>query len=82
MRVQFLHRHVQDTVVMLEEGNPPTHGTPDVTCRFPGRRSMGATWGPRSAKKGQRGRDGDWLRWKQGRTRSGSSEHMGNQWRR
>ena len=23
MRVQFLHRHVQDTVVMLEEGNSP-----------------------------------------------------------
>ena len=23
MRVQFVHRHVQDTVVMLEEGNLP-----------------------------------------------------------
>ena len=36
MRVKFLHRHVRDTVVILEEGTPPTHGAPAATCWYPG----------------------------------------------
>ena len=28
MRVQFLHRHVHDTLVILEEGNPPLPRSP------------------------------------------------------
>ena len=36
MQVHFLHRHVLDTVVILEEGNPPTHGAPNATCWTPG----------------------------------------------
>ena len=35
MQVHFLHRHVLDTVVILEEGNPPTHGAPNATCWSP-----------------------------------------------
>ena len=36
MRVHFLQLHVLDTVVILEEGNHPTHGAPNVTCWFHG----------------------------------------------
>ena len=32
MRVHFFHRHVRDTVIILEEGKPPTHGDPGATC--------------------------------------------------
>ena len=30
MRVHFVHRHVQYTVVIMEEGNLTTHGVLDV----------------------------------------------------
>ena len=30
MRVHFVHRHVHDTVVILEEGNPPPTTGPPV----------------------------------------------------
>ena len=36
MRVHFLHRHILDTVVILEERNSPTHGAPDATFWSPG----------------------------------------------
>ena len=31
MWVHFVHQYVQGTVVILEEGNSPTHGVPGVT---------------------------------------------------
>ena len=34
MRLHFLHRHVLNTVIIMEEGNPPHHSAPDATC-FP-----------------------------------------------
>ena len=37
MQVHFVHRHFLDTVMMLEEGNSSTHGSPCATCRSPGR---------------------------------------------
>ena len=36
MQFHFLHRHVLDTVVILEEGTPHSHGDPDATCWSPG----------------------------------------------
>ena len=35
MRVHFLHRHVHDTVVILEEGNPPPTMVPPVRPQGP-----------------------------------------------
>ena len=32
MWVHFVHRHVLDTVVLLDKGNSPTHGAPGATC--------------------------------------------------
>ena len=37
MRVQFLHRHVRDTVIILEGETTPTHGAYGVICWFHGR---------------------------------------------
>ena len=62
MRVQFLHQHVHNNVVILEEGNLPYHGAPDATSRSPGRCSTGATWGPASAGLGRSVKGGDWRR--------------------
>ena len=36
MQWHFLHRHVLDTMVILEEGKSPTHGAPNETCWYPG----------------------------------------------
>ena len=43
MRVHFVHQHVHDTVVILEEVNLPYHSAPGATFRSPGRRLTGAT---------------------------------------
>ena len=37
MRVHFLHRHVQDTLVILEEGNPPHPWCPQCDMLVPWR---------------------------------------------
>ena len=37
MRVNFLHRHVQDTVFVLEEGNFPYPWFPQCNMMFPWR---------------------------------------------
>ena len=37
MRVHFLHRHVQDTLVILKEGNPPHPWCPQCDMLFPWR---------------------------------------------
>ena len=37
MRVHFLHRHVRETVSILEEATSPTHGAPGVTLWYRGR---------------------------------------------
>ena len=64
MRVHFVHRHVHNTVVILEEGNLPHHGAPGATSRSLGRRSTGATWGPASAERGRSVKVDDWRRWR------------------
>ena len=43
MRVHVLHRHVQDTVVILEEGNLPHPRCPPVRSTAP---QEGAQWAP------------------------------------
>ena len=52
MRVHFMHRHVHDTVVILEDGNPPLPRFPPV--RPPGLQE-GAQWVPPGDKPMQNG---------------------------
>ena len=82
MRVHFVHRHVHDTVVMLEEGNLPLPRCPGATSSSPGRRSMGATWVPSSAGRGRNGNGDGWRRWRCRKNWNGRSTPMESQWRR
>ena len=72
MRVHFLHRHVHDTVVMLEEGNLLLSRCPRCDLQVP---QEGAQWAPPGdlavsegggAEAETAGRDGD-----VGKSRSG-----------
>ena len=53
MRVHFVHRHIHDIVVILEEGNLPPTTVPPV--RPPGLQE-GAQWAPPGEKPVQNGR--------------------------
>ena len=52
MRVQFVHRHVQDTVVMLEEGNLPHPWCPRCDLQVPRKELNGHHLGITQCKKG------------------------------
>ena len=52
MRVQFVHRHVQDTVVMLEEGNLPHPWCPRCNLQVPSKALNGRHLGTAQCKKG------------------------------
>ena len=52
MRVHFVHRHVQDTVVMLEEGNLPHPGFPRCDLQVPRKVLNGRHLGTAQCKKG------------------------------
>ena len=60
---------------------PPFHGVPGATYSSPGRRSMGATWGPCSVIMGRSGSGDGWQRRRRGKTKSGRSTPMGKRWR-
>ena len=77
MRVHFVHRHVHNTVVILEDVNLPLPRCPGVTFRSPGRRSTGATWEPVSAGRGRIGNGGDWRRQRCGSHQRRRSTPMG-----
>ena len=50
MRVHFVHRHVHDTVVILEEGNLPLPQCPRCDLQVSGR---GPATGPRRGTGGE-----------------------------
>ena len=52
MRVHFVHRHVQDTVVMLEEGNPPHPRCPQCDMQVPKKALNGQHLGTAQFAKG------------------------------
>ena len=52
MRVHFVHRHVQDTVVMLEEGNLPHPRCPRCDLQVPRKALNGRHLGTAQCKKG------------------------------
>ena len=52
MRVHFLHRHVHDTVVILEEGNLPLPRCPRCDLRVPRRALNGRHLGTNQCRKG------------------------------
>ena len=52
MRVHFVHRHVQDTVVMLEEGNLPHPWCPRCNLQVPRKALNGRHLGTAHCKKG------------------------------
>ena len=52
MRVHFVHRHVQDTVVMLEEGNLPHPQCPRCDLQVPRKALNGRHLGTAQCKKG------------------------------
>ena len=52
MRVHFVHRHVQDTVVMLEEGNLPHLWCPRCKLQVPRNALNGRHLGAAQCKKG------------------------------
>ena len=52
MRVQFVHRHVQDTVVMLEEGNLPHPRCPRCDMQVPRKALNGLHLGTAQCAKG------------------------------
>ena len=82
MRVHFMHRHVQDTVVMLEEGNLPHPRCPRCDMQVPRKALNGRHMGTAQCKKGaerKRRRLAETETWK---NRSGRSTPTGNQWRR
>ena len=51
MRVHFVHRHVQETVVMLEEGNPPHTRCPRCDMQIPSKALNGRHLGTAQCKK-------------------------------
>ena len=63
MRVHFVHRHVQDTVVMLEEGNLPHPRSPRCDMQVPRKALNGSHLGTAQCAKGAEakaaGRDED-----------------------
>ena len=59
MRVHFVHRHVQDTVVMLEEGKLPHPRCPRCNLQVPRKALNGRHLGTVQCKKG--------VEWKQRR---------------
>ena len=52
MRVHFVHRHVQDTVEMLEEGDLPLPRCPRCNLQFPRKALNGPHLGILQCKKG------------------------------
>ena len=52
MQVQFVHRHVQDTVVMLYEGNLPHPRCPRCDLQVPRKALNGRYLGTAQCKKG------------------------------
>ena len=52
MRVHFVHRHVHDTVVMLEEGNLPLPRCPRCDLQLPRKALNGRHLGTLQCKKG------------------------------
>ena len=52
MRVHFVYRHVQDTVVMLEEGNLPHPRCPRCDMQVPGKALNGLHLGTTQCTKG------------------------------
>ena len=52
MRVHFVHRHVQDTVVMLEEGNLPHPQCPRCDLQVPRKALNGRHMVTAQCKKG------------------------------
>ena len=52
MRVHFVHQHVQDTVVMLEEGNLPHPRCPRCDLKVPRKALNGRHLGTTQCKKG------------------------------
>ena len=52
MRVHFVHRHVQDTVVMMEEGNPPHPLCPRCDMQVPRKALNGRHLGTAQCAKG------------------------------
>ena len=52
MRVNFLHRHVQDTVVVLEEGNLPHPRCPRCDLQVPRKALNGSHLGTAQCMKG------------------------------
>ena len=52
MRVHFVHRHVHDTVVMLEEGNLPLPRCPQCDLQVPRKALNGRHLGTLQCKKG------------------------------
>ena len=52
MRVHFVHRHIQDTVVMLEEGNLPHPQCPRCDLQVPRKALNGSHLGTAQCKKG------------------------------
>ena len=52
MRVHFVHRHVQDTVVMLEEGNLPHPRCPWCNLQVPRKALNGRQLGTLQCQKG------------------------------
>ena len=52
MRVHFVHRHVQDIVVMLKEGNLPHPRCPRCDLQIPRKALNGRHLGTAQCKKG------------------------------
>ena len=52
MRVHFVHRHVHDTMVILEEGNPPLPRCPRCDLQVPRRALNGRHLGTAQCKTG------------------------------
>ena len=53
MRVHFVHRHVQDTVVMLEEGNLPHPRCPGFDLQVPSKALNGRHLGTAQVATGK-----------------------------
>ena len=53
MWVHFVHRHVHDTVVMLEEGNLPLPRCPRCDLQVPRKALNGSHMGTEQCKKGE-----------------------------
>ena len=79
MRVHFVHRHVQNTVVMLEKGNPPLPRCPRCDLQFSRKALNGRHLGNSQCRTGRNEKGDGWRRRRCGRNRSGSSTPMGSQ---